>query len=170
MKAIFILPLVMFFNPFFAQKDSIYIKKSVDEMSDEVYYFPSRDFVLTGKDKSKGIILSAFIDEKNSELNCYDLSVKMINLGDCTENSELVIMFEDSTKIKLTSWNDFNCKGNAWFRVFGEDIDKLSRLRMLKVQIQNGYTYDRFTCSGNMSDYYRQIYYAIKTNKIKRVK
>lgn len=162
--------LLIFVGNLFSQKDSIFVGKSVDDMEDKSYYYPSSDLVISNEGKTKGIRLSAFIDEKDGEIWIGDLSVKMVNIGSCVEKNELIIMFEDSSKISLTSWNKFNCKGDAWFNISSDDIEKLSTLKMKKIKITNGYTFDSFTKAVPNPDYYRQLFYAVKTKKIKKIK
>jgi hypothetical protein len=154
----------------FSQKDSVYIQKSVDDMSEKSTYYPSTDVVLSNEGKTKGIRLSVFIDEKDGELSVGNLSLKMIGIGSCVEKNEMIIMFEDSSKITLTSWNKFNCKGDAWFDITNDEADKLATLKVKKIKITNGYTFDSFTKAMSRPDYFRQIFYAIKMKKIKEVK
>ena len=37
---------------------------------------------------------------------------KIVGLGSCVENVEMIVLFENGEKLK-TSWNKFNCEGNA---------------------------------------------------------
>jgi len=165
-----LLALLFFSTSLLSQNDSVYIKKSVDEMEDRNYFFPSRELVLNTKDKRKGVVISAFIDEEDDGVAIYELSAKMYNIGTCVENNELIFMFQDSSKITLISWNDWNCDGNAWFKLLSTDIQKLSTSRIIKMQIKNGYTFERFTSSIPKQDYFIQLFYAVRTKKIKRVK
>jgi hypothetical protein len=154
----------------FSQKDSIFLYKSVDDMSDDVTYYPSSSVVLSNSQKTKGIRISAFIDEKKGELSIGDISISMVNIGSCVEKNELIIMFEDSSKISLTSWNKFNCEGDAWFRLEDDEVAKLSSLKVKKIKITNGHSYDSYTSLMSSPDYFRQLFYAAKTKKIKNVK
>lgn len=154
-----------------AQKnDSVFIYKQVDDMEDEVYYFPSRKIVCSNEDKSKVFSLSAFIEsDSDSNLSIGNLSVTAIGFG-CLEKCELIIMFDDGTKIKSTSWNKFNCKGNAWFSFDLNEIDSLSKKKITKVKLMNGNNFESYTSEINPidSDYFIQLANAAKKRKIKQ--
>ena len=155
----------------FAQDDSVYVQKMVDDMSEKVYYFPSRKMVCATQDKKTGFTVSVFIDKKGDGVVVSDLNVKMVNIGSCVENNEMIIMFEDETKISLKSWNEFNCKGDAWFKTSKSDREKLATLRIKKIKVQNGRTYESYTYElTDDEDYFIQLFYATANNKIKLVK
>lgn len=156
-------------NCIFAQKDSVYFEKETDEMSDKVYFYPSRDIVLSDDGKTKGVRLSAFYNEKEGVT---DLKCKLVNIGSCIEKCELIVMFKDSTKITMESWNDFNCKGNAWFSINAKDKKILSEKKILKVKITEKRDYNSYTSlvSDEDSDYYVQLFYADKNKKIRPMK
>jgi hypothetical protein len=169
-SVITLLAALLFFTNISAQK--VYIKKIIDQMEEEPMYLISRDIVLSNPTKTKGIRMDAFIDAKDTSLFVGDISVRMVNIGsNCVENNELVILFQDDTKIVLNSWNKFNCDGNAWFHLSEEDEIKLSTLKIKKIKITNGSTYDSFTSELKPvdSDYYIQLYKALKDKNIKQI-
>lgn len=155
----------------FAQKDSVYVAKIVDDMEDKSYYVPSRKMICASDDKKTGFALSAFLTYKNDEINVNELKVKTVNIGSCDEKDELIILFEDDSKIKLISWNDFNCKGDAWFNLSKSDRESLSKLKIKKIKVQNGRTFESFTKElTEDSDYFIQLFYATNNKKIKEQK
>lgn len=160
--------LIFFILPLFSksQKDSIYIIKNVDDMTDKTYYFPSRKLVVTDSLKTKGFSITPDLN-KNIELT--DLIVKIIKIGDCNEKDELILMFEDSTKIKLISYAGFNCKGDAYYKIGKKDIEKFKTLKVIKAKIINGRSYDSFTNTipDFNQNYFMQLLYACDTKKIK---
>jgi len=96
----------------------------------------------------------------------------MVNIGsNCVENNELVILFDDDTKITLTSWNKFNCDGNAWFNLEPNEIETLSKLKIKKIKITNGSTFDSFTSAPKEKDksYFIELMQAAKTKNIKTI-
>jgi hypothetical protein len=169
-SVITLVAILSFFTTLTAQK--VYIKKIIDPMDDAPFYLLSNDIVLSNASKTKGTRMDAFIDEKNGNLVFGDISVRMVNIGGCVENNELVILFEDTTKITLVSWNKFNCEGNAWFHVSEDEAIKLATLKMKKIKITNGSTYDSFTSDIKSADadYYIQVYNAVKNKTIKEIK
>jgi hypothetical protein len=155
----------------FAQKDSVYVAKIVDDMEDKSYYVPSRKMICASDDKKTGFALSAFLTYKNDEISVNELKVKTVNIGSCDEKDELIILFEDDSKIKLISWNEFNCKGDAWFNLSKSDKESLSKLKIKKIKVQNGRTFESFTKElTEDSDYFIQLFYATNNKKIKEVK
>lgn len=156
----------------FAQSDSVYIVKSLDDMSDKVYFFPSRQIACISDDRKTGFGVSIFLDKKGDGCSASDLKVKMVNIGGCVENNQIIILFDDGEKISLVSWNDFNCKGDAWFTLSGSDKEKLSTTKIKKIKVQNGRTYESFTqeVKDSDKDYFIQLFYAINNNKIKSEK
>lgn len=160
----------------FAIKKPHQIYKKHDDMDGTDYFITSDDIVLSNDKKDEGLILSAFIE--NNEWNpgtikFADLKCKMIGIGsDCVEKNELILMFSDSSTIKLTSWNDFNCDGDAWFHVGEDDARSLSSKKIIKARITNGRTYDSFTKNIRPSyqDYYIYLFAAIKNQNFVSVK
>ncbi len=151
--------------------DSVQIIKSIDEMSDKVYYFPSYKIALIDKVQKKGISISAFIDEGYNGLFVKDIDVTSVNIGGCVENSEIVFLFEDGSKINFSSWNSFNCEGNSWFEL-KENKESLESKKLKKIKFTNGTSYDSFTMEvpQNKSTYFIQLFHAIKNNKTITIK
>lgn len=139
--------------------DTLVVLKYTDDMRDRVFFFPSTDIKCTDNSSGKGFTLDCFI-EKN--LTIGDLKVDMGKLGGCCENNSLIILFEDETKIKLTSYNDFNCKGNAWFKISEKNKEQLATKKIKKVQAMNGRSYESHTQELDVLD---QDYF-IRLNKM----
>lgn len=152
------------------EADSVYIVKSVDDMTDKTYYFPTFKIPLINKAENQGLGISAFIDEKEYDNTIYikDLDVKSINVGGCVEKSEIIFLFEDGSKINLISWNKFNCDGNSWFEIPESDSEILSTKELRKVKFINGRSYDSFTLEvpANRRRYFIQLYDAVKNNRV----
>lgn len=150
--------------------DSVYIIKSVDEMTDKVYHFPTFKIPLIDKTLNQGLGISAFIDEKEYDNTIFikDLDVKSINVGGCVEKSEMIFLFEDGTKINFFSWNKFNCDGNSWFEVSESNAEALATKELKKIKFINGRGFDSFTMEvpKNRKRYFIQLYDAIKNNRI----
>jgi hypothetical protein len=152
-------------------QDSVYVVKVVDDMSDDSFYTPSKNMVCATTDKKTGISLSVFFDEKNDELTIAEIKVVMINIGNCVENNELIILFENEEKIKLMSWNKFNCDGDAWFRLNDDQRELLAKNRIKKIKITNGRTYESYTHELKTNkDYFNQLFFAAQNGKIKEEK
>lgn len=172
---ILISSLILSFNAYTQTKtkkdvDSVYILKSVDDMTDKTYYFPTFKIPLINKTENQGLGISAFIDEKEYDNSIYikDLDVKSINVGGCVEKSEIIFLFEDGSKINLISWNKFNCDGNSWFEIGDSDAEVLATKELRKVKFINGRSYDSFTLEvpANRRRYFIQLYDAVKNNRV----
>jgi len=160
--------LLVFNINIFAQKDSIHIVRIADDMSDEEYFLPSFKLIAATPDKKKGFSTSAFLDKKGDDIVVTGIKCVMVNIGSCVENNELIIMFEDESKIKLVSWNKFNCDGDAWFKITDDERYKLENFKIKKIRIQNGRTFDSYTHEiTEDKDYFNQLFYACKSKKIK---
>ena len=150
--------------------DSVYIIKSVDDMTDKVYHFPTFKIPLINKSSSQGLGISVFIDEKEYDNSIFikDLDVKSINVGGCVEDAEIIFLFEDGTKINFFSWNKFNCDGNSWFEINETNAEILATKELTKVKFINGRGFDSFTMEvpKNRKRYFIQIYDAVKNNRV----
>lgn len=154
----------------FAEADSVFIKKIADDMSDKVYFFPSRQIVCLSEDKKTEFRVSIFLNKDDNSGGCSaaDLKVKMVNLGSCVEKNGIVFLFEDDTKISFISWNEFNCKGDAWFALSKSEMELLATKKIKKIKVQNGRSYESYTHEiKEDNDYFIQLFYAINNNKIK---
>ena len=172
---ILISSLILSFNAYTQTKtkkdvDSVYILKSIDDMTDKTYYFPTFKIPLINKTENQGLGISAFIDEKEYDNSIYikDLDVKSINVGGCVEKSEIIFLFEDGSKINLISCNKFNCNGNSWFEIGDSDAEVLATKELRKVKFINGRSYDSFTLEvpANRRRYFIQLYDAVKNNRV----
>lgn len=165
MKRLFLIFLIF---PLFSksQKDSIYIIKRVDDMTDKTTYYPSRKLVISDSLKTKGF---AITPDLGKDLQLKGLMVKLIKIGSCNEKDELIFMFEDSTKIKLISFAAFNCDGDAFYDFSKKDLEKLKTLKVIKAKIINGKSYDSYTneIPAFNQNYFMQVIYACDTKKIK---
>lgn len=121
------------------------IVKDCDDMTDKCTYYPRHNMILANDEKTKGFTLDARIVEKAGQLSVADIMVLSVNIGSCNENDKLILMLSDSTKLSLTSWNKFNCEGNAWFTLRESDINRLGSNKIIKAYFQNGRSYDSFT-------------------------
>lgn len=155
-----------------AKAQEVFIEKTVDEMSDKVYYLLNKDIVMANEEKTKGIRMEAFLKEQDGKVIVSMLSVTMVNIGTCCENNELIILFDDDTKIKLKSWNKFNCKGNAWFFLQDEDVQSLSTKKIKKVRVTNGSSFESFTADPKETDkeYYINVFKAVTEQIIRESK
>jgi hypothetical protein len=143
------------------------IVKDCDDMTDKCTYYPRHNMILANDEKTKGFTLDARIVEKAGQLSVADIMVLSVNIGSCNENDKLILMLSDSTKLSLTSWNKFNCEGNAWFSLRESDINRLGSNKIIKAYFQNGRSYDSFTkeITGEDQNYFVKLIADCRENK-----
>ena len=77
----------------------------------------------------------------------------------------MIILFKDGSKITLTSWNKFNCDGDAYFSLNAEQRLSLSTLPVKTIRVTNGYTFESITVSeGYNKRYLIQAFHCIDNN------
>ena len=126
-------------------KNPYKIQKCVDEMTDKVYFFGNETLKAIDKDGGKkGFVVRVSFKEEKGRAVYNGLSVKSVGIGNCVEESKLVVLFEDGSKETLTAWNDFNCKGNSYFDLRRNMISKLNK-PINKIMFQEGRSFERYT-------------------------
>ena len=140
-------------------------------MTDKEYFFIKKN-LLCSKDSKIGFTISVNLkgvlnENKEKQIVYTGLSVRSAGIGSCVENNSLIFLFEDSTKVTLTSWNDFNCKGNSYFDLRGKEFEKFSTKKIKAIRFQNGRTYETYTyvLMPEQKDYFITIAELIKLNK-----
>ena len=143
------------------------IVKDCDDMTDKCTYYPNQNMILANDPKTVGFTLDARIVEKAGQLSVADIMVLSVNIGTCNENDKLILMLSDSTKLSLTSWNKFNCEGNAWFTLRESDINRLGSNKIIKAYFQNGRSYDSFTkeITGENQNFFVKLIADCRENK-----
>jgi hypothetical protein len=123
-----------------------YIETCTDKMTDKSYAFGSKH-LLCSDDGKKGFIVRVSWSNKDGEINYNGITVKSSGIGTCVENSTLIILFEDDTKVQISAWNKFNCEGNSYMDWQGKSFDKIFAKKAKAIRFQNGRSMDSFTYS-----------------------
>lgn len=175
MKKVLVLIMVMVSGLGFSQKqnisvnkDSIYVKKIIDEMANKTYLLPSRMMILANENRTIGIKLDCLI---NDDFTTDNLIITTVGVGTCSENDEMIILFENGEKITKTAWNKFNCKGLSYIKLNSSDIKILRTQKLSKIRMTNGRTFESFTGTVEKDDkrYFMQLFYALD-NKFVTIK
>lgn len=152
----------------------LHIIEDSSDLGGKVYIYPSENLIVTNKEKNKGFTLSADFKRKGTEGNLHLTGIigQLVNIGSCCEKNELIFMFEDSTKMTLVSWNKWNCEGNAFYNLDGEQAEILASKKIIKSQMKNGYSYESFANNvlGIDQSYFITLMTDAKQNKVKVVK
>ena len=144
-------------------QDSLYITLIEDEMEDTRYAVINENNLVSNEDKSAGFLLKPWLSfDKSNDVQCLDMIVQNVGLGDCVEDATLIILFEDKSKITLNSWNKFNCEGKSYFSLSKNDIVLLSTQSIKMVRFTNGYSYDSMTNPALYKDYFINLYKTIE--------
>lgn len=131
-----------------------------DKMTDKEYYFPQRKLICANPEKTKGFTVTPNFRAEKGGMKNSGFMCKNVNIGSCDENDSLIILFEDDTKITLTSWNKFNCEGNAYFNFSESQLADLSTKKVNTIRFSNGRSYESLTVSlkEDQKDYFLRAY------------
>jgi len=146
-----------------------YVAKHVDDMTDKVYYYSSKKLICQDKSKGQGFGLSYNFDGKtDNTIKIGGLSLKVVGL-DCLENTELLFLFDDGSKLSIKSWNKFNCEGNAWYQLTSSQTKQLGSKTVKKIRVQNGSNYKSYTheLEGEDKSYLLNMYKSVEAKDVR---
>jgi hypothetical protein len=151
------------------KEEPISIGHHKDDISGDEYYGATKSLVLT--EGKKGFGIQIIIKKKGSGFYADNIMMNVRGVGACQENDVLYFLFEDGTKEKLTAWNDFNCDGDAYFKLSGSILSRLSK-PIKSMRIENGRTFDTYdaTLTDDDKNYFSNISEAIKAGRVVEVK
>jgi len=141
------------------------IEKVVDDMTDKTNYYSTINLIVANESKTEGVTIVPSIRNKNGKLTANSLICSIVGLGVCNESNKMIIMFDDETKFTLTSWNKFNCKGNAYFDLDESQVQELATKPIKKIRFTNGKSYESVTNTPSRNDYFINFYDEL--NKLK---
>ncbi len=105
----------------FAQ-ENIKLKYYKDIMTEKEYIF-SKEKIMCLENPNKGFVVKVTYEITKGIIKYSGISVLSNDIGNCVEHDNLIFLFDDDTKIEMTSWNDFNCEGRSYF-----DFNNLSSI------------------------------------------
>lgn len=121
------------------------IEHCKDAMTGEEYFMPIDALLGINKEKTKGFSVLPNFKSINSVVTQDGLMCQAVNIGGCVENSSLIFLFLDDTKITITSWNKFNCDGNAYFYLTDSEYKELSTKKIKSIRFTNGRSFESLT-------------------------
>jgi len=146
----------LFSNSAFSQTFRLY----TDDMTgDEFLIEDKQEITYNGESKSKGVIWGLSTRKKEGVWTASGLSLVVIGLS-CVENTEVIVMFEDGTKLTATQWNKFNCDDDVWTNQSKSELEMLKTLPIKKIRVTNGRSYESYdfpSVSPSMSIYYNKL-------------
>lgn len=140
------------------------IKKHVDEMTDEVDYMTSERFFAANDALTKGCAIDMVINSNDGVKESTFFLAKMVGLESCNEDNTIIFLFENGKKFSLESFNKFNCKGTAYFRLSESNIKLLKTLPISKVRIKNGRSLKNYTSEIKYKTYFIEFYNELSNN------
>lgn len=137
MKKLFICIFFLASTVSYAQTDSIYLIKSVDKMTKATMFLPNRYLKLMDKTGKSGFEISPIVrEEKTLDM----LFIKLIGIGACHEDSELIVLFKDGENINISSFGKYNCDATPVFFLNDSAKNALKEKPIEAIRVTNGYT------------------------------
>jgi hypothetical protein len=136
------------------------IEHCIDKMTEREYFFASKNFVGTNTEKTQGFVITPAFKVLNGKFAQNGFIVKNIGIGNCDENDNLILLFQDDTKIEIKMWNDFNCEGKAYFNLSDSNMELLKSKKVSAIRFVNGYSYKSLTYSlkNEEKDFFINVY------------
>lgn len=142
------------------------IEHCKDKMTDVEYYLSSKKLIGANVEKTRGFTITPNFKSVDGKIEPNGLMLFNANIGSCQEKDQLIILFDDASKITLTSWNKFNCDGNAYYNLTDEEMTSLKTKLITTIRFINGYKYETFTYTLKKleKDFFKNCYsnYVIK--------
>jgi hypothetical protein len=92
------------------------------------------------------------------------INIILTSSQSCVEDASLYITFEGEKKLRLESWNDFNCKGNNYFRLKESDISILAKKPIFYISFIEGESVSGIVPQ-NERDYFMQYFSLLAKNQ-----
>lgn len=147
----------------------LHIIEDASDLGGAVYFYPSESLIIDNESKNKGFTLSPNFRRKGTEgdIHVTGMIGQLVNIGTCCEKNQLILMFSDSTKMTLVSWNKWNCEGNAWYNLDEEQAEIIASKPIIKAQMKNGYSHESYANSvdGEDRNYFIRLSAEAKENK-----
>lgn len=154
--------------------DSVYFIKEIDTLSGKVWTHSNRPFTIS-EGKSKFLAFYQIIEHdygRGRRFKHVQLIGQMINIGNCNEDDEIIILFDNGEKIIKDTQSRFNCQGVVSFTFSGNEINLLRNHAMAKIRITNGRSND--SCTGEVQEkdkkYFIQLYRSLDNGSFPEVR
>jgi len=133
------------FSAYSQTEKQFVIEHCIDKMTDREYFLSTKNFVGANSQKTQGFVITNSFKGVDGKLEQNGIILKNIGIGNCDEKDELIFLFDDETKITITSWNKFNCDGKAYFSLTDNEYDMLKSKKVTAIRFKNGYSYESLT-------------------------
>lgn len=126
-------------------QDKFDIEYCKDAMTEREYFISKKKLSAINKENTKGFSIYPAFKASGTSVIQNGLIAKAVNIGSCVEKNSLIFLFSDETKLTLSSWNKFNCEGNAYFNLTDSEHKELSDKKIKAIRFTNGRTYESLT-------------------------
>ena len=124
-----------------------------------VHQLTGKELICMNKKNTKGFILLINIENQFRTCDNSIIQVGSINLGSCTEKSELILTFKDGTGLSICSQNRFNCSGLSTFILCPYALEKLSTVGVKKIKYKNRYSHRSYSKKMEDPDFFIDLIY-----------
>jgi len=146
MKKTIICALVLFtLNSYSQTEKPFVIEHCIDKMTDKEYFLATKNLLCTNDQKTQGFVITNYFKAVDGKPRPNGIILKNVGIGNCDEKDDLIFLFEDDTKITITSWNKFNCEGKVYFDLSESELDILKTKKVTAIRLKNGYSYESLT-------------------------
>ena len=121
-KTILSVTALLTFSAYSQTSKPFLIEHCIDKMTDKEYFLSTKNLVGANTQKTQGFSITPHFKSVDGKMYQSGLILKNIGIGNCDEKDSLIFLFEDGTKITITSWNKFNCEGKAYFDLTEDDL------------------------------------------------
>jgi len=160
MKKLLLIAMVLVSFTSYGQ-NPVKLKYEKDEFTGKEYLMTESN-LLVSDDGKKGFIIYPRFKKENNKWE-YSFIGGVSTVGTCFENDKIYIIFDDGSKFDMTSWRDFNCKGEIGFDLNGQYREILSK-PIKGIKFQNGRDYssfDKIFTNSNDKNYFINAFKAL---------
>jgi hypothetical protein len=117
--------------------------KQVDLIEGKTFYYFSKT-LYASDDDIKGFLIICDLESTENGFKYDGIRIKAAKLGPCQENSYINILFDDSTRTKMTMWNDFNCENEIYMDLNRVNLSELNK-PIMAIRFTNGRSFESYT-------------------------
>lgn len=128
---------------------------NIDEFDDKKTLLGGTTIFYTdgGNLKNEGILLQPTFDSSNKlKLQTLIIQIYDTRITCLDEENTLDIIFEDDSKVKLVSWNKFNCEGTSYFDLSKKNIDDFKTKKLKAIRYTDVRNFNKITVKENLTE------------------
>ncbi len=128
---------------------------NVDEFDDKKTLLAGTTIFFTdgGDLKSEALLLQPALNDNNKiKISTLIFQIYDSRITCLDENNTLDIIFEDDSKVKLVSWNKFNCEGLSYFDLSKKHIDDFKNKKLKAIRYTDVRNFNKITVKENLTE------------------